>query len=376
MNILEKFTEWGIDPAKLTEKKQQTKKKIEYVVDYVSRWVEISAVRAEIQDITFIDCMCNAGVYRDGDCCTVVEVLNVFFLAAEKYPQKTFHLFCNDIESEKIQILQTVVSNFHAPVKNVCVEYSISDVNEYLVHLDKNPVINGRRLFGYGNSVILFVDPYNFGTVQIPVLSQVLKNHYCELIFNFFISDFKRNATQDQGRIQQCLGGEHISDLRQLNQYMRKMLRVGRIKHIFSYSFRITNNVELYEIVFATPSKLGLEKLKETLWKVFDGAIYHRNKKDLNQTSLFSSTDSKQSNIGQYEHEAQKLLIEQYEGKTVSFDQIEELLIENTMLRETDILSHVIKPMIEKGQIKKNGLVRCNNFKNDSYTIFPEGVFS
>ena len=31
MNFIEKFDEWGIDLSQLTEKKQQTNKKIEYV---------------------------------------------------------------------------------------------------------------------------------------------------------------------------------------------------------------------------------------------------------------------------------------------------------------------------------------------------------
>lgn len=79
MNYLEKLDEWGIDKAKLTDKKEQTSKKIQYVTDYVSRWVEISGVRSDVLGITFVDCMCNAGVYRDGDCCTAIEVLNLFY---------------------------------------------------------------------------------------------------------------------------------------------------------------------------------------------------------------------------------------------------------------------------------------------------------
>ena len=124
MNFLDKFAEWGIEPGKLTNKKQQTDKKIEYVKDYIVRWSNISAVRNEISTITFIDCMSNAGVYQDGDCCTAIEVLNLFCDMANKYPNKTF---------QKI--------------------------------------------------------------------SNILKAHYCELVFNFFVSDYVRNISQDSGRI-------------------------------------------------------------------------------------------------------------------------------------------------------------------------------
>lgn len=97
MNFIDKFDEWGIDLSQLTKKKQQTNKKIEYVRDYIIRWSAISAVRADVNTITFIDCMSNAGVYCDGDCCTAIEVLKVFTDIAEKYPEKIFRVLCNDI---------------------------------------------------------------------------------------------------------------------------------------------------------------------------------------------------------------------------------------------------------------------------------------
>ena len=78
--IKEVFGTLNIDITKLTDKKQQTDYKIKYVSEYIKRWTIISAERSDILEITFIDCMCNAGVYKDGDCCTVIEVLNIFDL--------------------------------------------------------------------------------------------------------------------------------------------------------------------------------------------------------------------------------------------------------------------------------------------------------
>lgn len=369
MNYLEKLDEWGIDKAKLTDKKEQTSKKIQYVTDYVSRWVEISGVRSDVLGITFVDCMCNAGVYRDGDCCTAIEVLNLFYSAAKKYPTKAFRLMCNDIDREKISILRTIISKNRQNLKNVFVEFSNRDVNDYLAYLNTNPNTDGYKVFGYGYSTIVYVDPYDFGTVQIPRLSDLLKNHYCEVMFNFFISDFYRNINQDEGRIRNCLGGQLITEKAQIIQYMRDMLRTGHLKYLFSYSFHIKNNAELYEIIFATPNKRGLELLKESLWKVFNGASYHRNKKDPNQTSLFSSQDSQKTNMDVYEREAQRLLVKQFAGQSVSFSSIEEFLIENTMLRESDIITHVLKPLLFCGKIHKHGIVSSRNFKGDQYTI-------
>lgn len=373
MNLLDQFVKLGIDSRKLTSKKQQTGKKIEYVKNYIARWANISAVRSEIHTITFIDCMSNAGVYRDGDCCTAIEVLNLFCDMSNKYPNKTFRLFCNDISNDKIEILKNVASSIKGNIGNIKIYLSCSDVNDYLDCLNSNPQVDCTPIFGYGSSVVLFVDPFDFGTVEIPKISNILKAHYCELIFNFFVSDYVRNISQDSGRIQKCLGGKQISSKEQLFSYMRSMLRVGRIQYVFSYEFRTKRNVELYQIVFATPNVRGLEVLKESLWAVFNGAEYHRNESDPAQITLFSDEDDRRDNLAAYSGEAKALLKWEFSGQEVTYSQIEEFLIEYTMLSSSHIISNVLKPMINSGQIKKLNLSRKNNYKSDRYYISDGG---
>lgn len=374
MNFLDKFSDWEINPAILTNKKQQTDKKIEYVRDYVARWAVISAARREINTITFIDCMCNAGVYRDGDCGTAIEVLQVFCDVAKNHPEKHFRVMCNDNREDIIDVLKTVSAAVKAGVKNVRVYTSCSDVNDCLDWIQNNPSVDGKKIFGYGYSTILYVDPYDFGTVHVPKISAILKKYYCELIFNFFVSDYVRNINNDKGRIQKCLGGQAINDKDELITYIRTVLRVGHIKHLFSYEFRISNNVELYQIVFATPSKRGLEVLKESLWNVFNGAEYHRNKIDNGQISLFTAEDDKKYNLETCSNEARLMLKMYFGGKEKTFDEIEEFLIEYTMLRESQIIEHVLKPMINAGQIKKCGYASGRNYKKDSYIITKEQI--
>lgn len=273
MNLLQEFLGLGIKKTSLTKKKQQTTKKIEYVREYVNQWAIISAERTDVQSINFVDCMCNAGVYQDGDCCTAIEVLLVFSDLCLKYPKKDFCLFCNDIDSEKIFILKKIIDFLpQSKIRNLHVYIKNQDVNEYLDLLAKNIPIEGKCVFGYGNSTVLYVDPFDFGTVEIPKVSAVLEKNYCELIFNFFLSDYIRNIQNDNGRISKCVGGEKFENKNDLIAYVQSKLKVGKIRYSFAYQFKISSNVELYQIIFATPSIRGLEVLKETLWKVFKGA--------------------------------------------------------------------------------------------------------
>lgn len=371
MNIAEKFMDLSIVPDKLTKKKQQTNKKIEYVSEYVRLWAFVMLERDDIHTLNFVDCMCNAGVYHDGDCCTAVEVLQIFSSLAEKYPHKNFRIWCNDNDPEKIEVLKRVLSLF--PKKQqIQVFGSRLDVNEYLDRLCQNSDL-AKQMFKHGATTILYVDPFDFGTVEIPKVSAVLQKHYCELLFNFFISDYVRNIHQDAGRIAKCLGGERIETKDDLIAYMRTQLRVGHIKHLFSYQFRTEKNVELYQIVFATPSSRGLEKLKEALWKVFKGAEFHRNHTDNDQICLFTAKDDEDCSLHTYATEAKTLLCQKYMGQTVSWNDLELFLIEHTMLKETQIIRYVLRPLIETGAIKKHNLYGKSNYKADSYTFSAQG---
>lgn len=371
MNIVEKFSDLEIDPNKLTKKKQQTSKKIEYVSEYVRLWAFVMLERDDIHTLNFVDCMCNAGVYHDGDCCTAVEILQIFSSLAEKYPRKNFRIWCNDNDPEKIKILKRVLGLFPEN-RQIQMLVSQCDVNDYLDMLYQGVGI-ARRMFEYGSTTILYVDPFDFGTVEIPKVSAVLKKHYCELLFNFFVSDYVRNIRQDAGRIAKCLGGKKIETKDELIAYMRTQLRVGHIKHLFSYQFRTEKNVELYQIVFATPSSRGLEKLKDVLWKVFKGAEFHRNHADNDQMCLFTAKDDEDYSLHTYATEAKALLCQKYMGQAVSWHDIELFLIEHTMLKESQIIRHVLRPLIETGAIKKHNLYGKSNYKADSYTFSAQG---
>ena len=378
MNIVEHFPHLGITNLKvLTKKKQQTDKKIQYVSAYVRLWAYVMLERPNTDTINFIDCMSNAGVYRDGDCCTAIEVLKIFSELADDYPHKSFRVFCNDNDPAKIEILKKIAAaDIVPPKKNVYLFVNQKDVNDYLTNLAGNPQVAGQKsIFAYGTSTILYVDPFDFGTVEIPKVSAVLQNHYCELIFNFFTSDYTRNFAKDQGRITRCLGGKTISSREELIKYMRSQLRVGHIEYLFAYRFKTQKNVELYQIVFATPSLKGLEKLKEALWVTFKGAEFHRNKGTLDdsQLCLFTAADEKAAILSSYSEEAKEWLCDVFSGLTVPWTDIERFLIESTMLTESQIIKNVLKPLIDAGKVKKCNLHGKANYKKDSFTFMRQG---
>lgn len=373
MNISpDDFEKLGIDVSALDDKKEQTTYKIKYVTRYVMQWAIIEAGRKEIQQISFVDCMCNAGIYKDGDACTALEVINIFNDLAKTYPAKDFVVYLNDYDEKRVNIFKKILRSCIVPAKNLYAKIQNIDVNLYLDTIANNRQKN-YELFGYGGCTLLYVDPYNFGTVQISRLQNILKNNYCELLFNLFTSDYVRNIAKDSGRIQNCLGGFKPATKDEFIDYVVNALRVGPIQYTFAYSFHTMKNVELYQILYATPSIRGLEVLKDSLWDVFDGVEFHRNHapktSDIEHISMFDDEDPKEQRLREYAQEAKRIVCEEFQSQTVEYAVIEQKILEETMLKDSQIIEPVLKPLIAEEKIKKCNNVRKSNFKKDSYSF-------
>ncbi len=365
-NAIDLIDKLSINSNTLTKKKEQTDYKIKYVSEYVKQWAIINSERDSVKELSFIDCMCNAGIYTDGDLCTSIEVLRIFEEIAEKYPKKIYNLYLNDYDAKKIETIKKVAKHFHVKKNNIRIIINNDDVNVYLKKL-----YNNSQIFGYNKSVVLYVDPYDFGTVHISNVHRILEKYYCELIFNFFISDYVRNWKTDKDRISTCLDGVTVETKEDLIKYLESQFKVGFIKYKFSYQFKTQTNVELYQIMFFTPNKKGLEVLKDTLWSVFNGEFFHRNKRknENEQFSLFTKEYNKEWLLELHAKDARNLLCANGES-IMTYSQIEILLIEKSMLKESQIINNVIKPLINQGVITKMNTVSSKtNYKGDSYKI-------
>lgn len=366
MNCIHIVKEMSINIKHLDEKKQQTDYKIKYIVEYVRLWLLVNVHRPNITDLNFVDCMCNAGIYQDGDLCTSMEILILFIDAAKRHPDKRFNLFVNDKDKTRTELCSKIAEKllFENNSSNLDVIVSSLDVNDYL---EDYPSFD--RYLGYGGATVMFVDPYDFGTVIIKKLTSFIDRYYCEVIFNFFISDYVRNGIDT--RIRNCVGDAEISNKEELIEYIGCSLKVGKIQYVFSYQFRTSTNTELYHIIFATPHIKGLEVLKEALWKIFNGKFFHRNyDQNPQQMSLLTEDDDRELLLDIHASAARDLLQHNYAGQSVPYEKIERYLSEKTMMRTSDYLRTVLKPLIEKGYAIKQGIPKNkSNYKNDSYTF-------
>jgi three-Cys-motif partner protein len=362
------IAELDLDKKLLDDKHEQTSKKIEYVTSYVEKWLYVMAERTQTTSISFIDAMCNAGIYSDGSLGTAGKVCELFAKFGKRFPRIQFRLYVNDTSEERVKACVDVC-NCLVPnsCKNLTIVYANLDVNEFLeeaAETDKVPK-------GIGNAVLLFVDPYNARTVHLESMKKFIRSRYCEVLFNWFSSDRTRN--RGDRAIANCLDGLEVSDDEDVGQAIANELRIGSMKYVFRYAFRISTNVELYQIIFITPHEKGLEKLKGALWDTFHGAAYHRNKPAAFslQPSLFGPTEFEKSSAESYAYEVIDELGDSFSGKkSVTYREIEIFILEQTMLRDGQLIKLVLRPMVKSNRLIKDGKVDSRNYKEDTFS-FP-----
>lgn len=349
----------------LTDKKPHTAHKIRYVKEYIKYWLFV-ACNYETKDINFIDCMSNAGIYSDGDYSTAIEVASEFMEFSKKYPSKHFNVLFNDNDENKIRIAKTLVGHkFPKLPKNMHIMFDTLDVNRYLEIVKQKY----GKIFIYPSLTVLFVDPFDFRTVHIPHLQKFIEETYCEVFFNLITSDSTRNGIDDG--IAKSLGEKiDYASKDELWSYIAKKLSVGKMKYCFSYPFKNSKNVELYQILFLTPHDAGLRKLKNAIWKTFHGdECYSSYFSNDNQPSLLPDEADIKMIAQNWAKEAMQLLKINFPNKVISFDEIDNFILTKSMLMNTQIIDFLLKPYIKKGFIKKMGKCSANTFRKDSYFI-------
>lgn len=299
MNYSELIASLAIDPSCLEDKKEQTTKKLKYVSAYVREWLHV-AIGAKAKHTVFIDAMSNAGIYKDGELGTAALVGELFNEFAASNSDVNFRIFINDASEKRADACERICRAIcKGNLNRISIESDSMDVNNYLRKLVASSAIpQGRDSF-----VLLFVDPYNAGTVHLDVIRDFVKQIYCEVLFNWFSSDYTRN--RNDPRIFSCFDGLSIPEGADSGECVAQALRCGHVKYVFRYSFHTSTNTELYQIIFLTPHVRGLEKNKDALWGVFGGRNYHRNSRQPSQLSLFPDTEFSKSNAKRYSAEVQ-----------------------------------------------------------------------
>lgn len=270
-----------------------TIKKFELISRYVEAWVEILLNSQKCNGIVYIDCMSNSGVYRketvDGEIIegTALLVANIIAKAMTKYSSQQAFLYFNDLDSNKIDELNTrlpkMTHNFHIHTDSM-------DASELL-----NKISSQFDSIFQGMNFLLIYDPYD-ANIDWDALMPFMKN-WGEVIINHMVSDTLRAAkTAKRQEVIDKYERTYRTNIEDLiafgsgrDVYEQKVQSIIRDLserkdryYVASFPFFNKMNSVVYDLIHCTGHHLGFDLFKEIAWKTFDdkSSDKHANKSD------------------------------------------------------------------------------------------------
>jgi three-Cys-motif partner protein len=264
-------------------------KKFELISEYVKAWIQILMQNEKCKGIVYIDCMSNSGIYKndkneeiEG---TPLLVAKIIADAMQTYSTKQAYVYFNDIDSRKIDLLNTRLprqtSNFH-------IHTEAMDANQLLRKIGDQFRITFPELH-----FLLVYDPYD-AHIEWDALTPFLKN-WGEVIINHVVSDTIRAAKMAktpeavgkyeetyQMSINQLV--EYGSDRCTYEKIIEQIIlnNSDRKYYVAAFPFFNSNNALVYHLIHCTGHFKGFELFKSTAWKIFgdQSSTKHIHKSD------------------------------------------------------------------------------------------------
>ena len=262
-----------------------TIKKFQLIERYVKEWAQKLLNYSNCQQLVFIDCMCSSGEYFDDMGQTIygtpVRVSKYLRQIAPNYPSKRIDVYYNDICSEKVDHLETLL------------EPSTGNYSIHTSRIDGNVLLrNIGRLLTPGAEVhyLLVYDPYD-ASIDWMALQPFL-NNWGEVIINHMISDSMRAVKMAKTpEAVEKYQMTYLTDIESLipfgsdkSAYEERIEAIINILHrgerryyVSAFPFFNRRNAIVYNLIHCTGHPKGFSLYKKTAWQVFGGKSSDKN---------------------------------------------------------------------------------------------------
>ena len=354
---------WEIDP--------HTKIKHIILKTYVQAWFPIMASRNP--RIIYMDGFAGPGIYKGGEEGSPILVLKsardhtaalnkeLLFLFVEKDQQRFAHLE---------QMIDEIKSSLPQNFKIQCVHGEFDEkVGALLQHIEDN----NKKLA----PCFAFIDPFGFSDTPFEIIKRLMGNPRCEVLITFMFEEINRFKEHPNPKI-----GEHLDRLFGTSEWRKALLPpnpadqrralhdcyLAQLKSVAKYvrSFKMVNksNSTDYFLFFGSNNILGLEKMKEAMWKA-----------DPQGEFTFSDYTDASGLMNLFDLPNHDLLKSQiktkFAGIETPVETIHDFVVAETAFLPSHFKTPVLKPMEASGELeafRKDGKARRRG-------TFPDGTW-
>jgi three-Cys-motif partner protein len=303
---------------------EHTEAKHDILGNYLDAWYPILA--SGYGRVLFIDGFAGRGVYNDGSPGSPIIAMGRLLnhSAWSRMSHREFVFVFVEHDAENVESLRRAIAEFRAAweaengtwpsnVKYQVNEGTFTDhATEICDYLDEQQA-NLAPTFA-------FVDPFGWTGMPMSLLARLLNYPSCEVFINFMVGFVNRFVTHPhQGSNMNDLfgldvdailadydGGDRVEHLRDV--YMRQLTDVAGFPYVRWFAMKNSTGNVGYYLLHGTRSALGVEKMKDAMWKTAPGGDYSFSDRLAGLDVLFQP----EPDLGPL----RKALVETYAGKS------------------------------------------------------------
>ena len=348
---------------------QHTAKKHEILRRYFEAWLPIMSSRNG--RVLYIDGFAGPGKYSQGEDGSPLIILKAARDHTYKVEAELMCLFV-EADTDRYEHLKSVLAETSPSLpKNVAFEAICGTFDEHLAQVFDELQKQKEQIA----PTLAFIDPFGFTHTPFSTVAKILENKQCEVLVNFMYEEVNRflslpNHSGDYDRLfgtrewREALGKPTPDTRRRFlhDLYLKQLKTVAK----YARSFEMLNqgNRTDYFLFFASNNLRGLEKMKESMWRVDPDGQF--------QFSDFTTDVSDQLLLFKNEPDydtLRSMIRSRFGGREVEIVQLGDWVISETPFLRTHIKTKVLAPMEKEGALSvpnpKQGRRSCT---------YPEGT--
>lgn len=316
-----KQTLWAIEP--------HTQAKHEILQRYLHAWLPI--ISAYNSRVVFIDGFAGPGEYSGGEEGSPILAMRALIEHAHAHAiRSTVSFIFFESDAKRAAHLEGAISPFRAKLPSgSTASVHHGEFSPLLTGVLDQIGVSGRQLA----PSLVFIDPFGVSGVPMELVRRVMATPSCEVLINFMVGYAHRfiTAPEFEPHLNIIFGTHSWLDGRSMNghervdflrrMYLHELQRKdvgGSARYARAFSMLDRKNQPIYDLVFATNHPVGIDRMKDALWKIDkNGGGRYSDATDPGQATLLDATVS---------HDAAliAMLKAEFAGQTVDWSCVEE----------------------------------------------------
>jgi len=359
-------TVWEMEPH--TEAKHIILRK------YLDAWLPI--ISRYSGRVIYIDGFAGPGMYKgDKEGSPVIALKAVIEHKLRSQMRAEFKFLFIEQDKKRYDHLNQVLSEIKIPSDlNIEIKVECSEFDKKLTEILNSIKSENSTLA----PTFVFIDPFGFSGVPFDLIKGIMENEKCEVLITFMYEDIDRWKKLDINKSHldslfgteewQIVNSENLSSDEKIfslhNLYKTQLEKDARIRFVRSFMMINKFNKLDYFLFFGTNNELGLERMKEAMWKVDETGAFQ-----------FSDVthDPKQSVLFELKPQFSRLkkdILFEFKGKEVSIGDLETFVIQKTAF----LRSHIRKNILDKMEISDPPEIEVYSPKKRRKRTYPSGT--